>query len=112
MWSLKLVGTTVQAIHSLTFVYLFYIPIYEWSFKISTNDTKDLTKIAIAQKNVYMRKFDQCHIDQNVLYTALMKHNTILNPIWNEKIRIIGANSYFYSVVVPEFYNDRASTNF
>ena len=29
-----------------------------------------------------------------------------------EKIRIIGANSYFYSVVVPKFYHDRASTNF
>ena len=41
-----------------------------------------------------------------------MKRNTILNAIWNEKIRIIGANSYFYSVVVPKFYRDRASTNF
>ena len=41
-----------------------------------------------------------------------MKHNTILNPIWNGKIRIIGANSYFYSALVPKFYCDRASTNF
>ena len=41
-----------------------------------------------------------------------MKHNTILNAIWNEKIRVIDTNSYFYSVVVPKFYHDRASTNF
>ena len=59
-----------------------------------------------------MRKFDQLKIDSNVFHTALMKHNTILNPIWNGKIRIIGANSYFYSIVVPKFYHDRASTNF
>ena len=59
-----------------------------------------------------MRKFDQRHIDPNVFYTAFMKHSTILNPIWNGKIRIIGANSYFHSVVVPKFYHDRGSTNF
>ena len=112
MWSLKLVGTTVQAIHHLTFAYLFYAPIFERSFKISTNDAKDWTKITIAQKNAYMRKLDQRHIDPNVFYTALKKHNTILNPIWNRKIRIISANSYFYSVVVPKLYHDRASTNF
>ena len=41
-----------------------------------------------------------------------MKHNTILNAIWNEKTRVIDTNSYFYSVVVPKFYHDRASTNF
>ena len=29
VWSLKLVGTTVQAMHSLTFVYLYYVPIFE-----------------------------------------------------------------------------------
>ena len=59
-----------------------------------------------------MRKFDQHHIDQNVFYTVLMKRNTILNSIWNGKIRIIGTNSFFYSVVVPKFYHDRASINF
>ena len=101
VWSLKLVGTTVQAMHSLTFAYLYYVPIFEWSFEITTNDIKDLTKITVAQKNAYMRKFDQLRIDSNVFHTALMKHNTILNPIWNGKIRIIGANSYFYSIVVP-----------
>ena len=37
MWFLKLVGTTVQAIHSLMFAYLFYIPISELSFKITTS---------------------------------------------------------------------------
>ena len=52
MWSLKLVGTTVQAIHSLTFAYFFYVPIFEQSFKISTNNTKDLTKIRIAPKKM------------------------------------------------------------
>ena len=81
MWSLKLVGTTAQAIHSLTFVYLFYIPIFERNFKITTNYTKDLTKITIAQKDTYMRKFDQLRIDSNIFYTVLMKHITILNPI-------------------------------
>ena len=59
-----------------------------------------------------MRKFDQRDIDPNVFYTGLMKHSTILNPIWNEKIRIICANSYFNTAVVPKFYHDRASTNF
>ena len=59
-----------------------------------------------------MRKFDQRHVDPNVFYTALMKHNTIVNPIWSGIIRIIGANSYFYSVVVPKFYHDRADKNF
>ena len=111
-WSLKLADTTVQAIHSLTFAYLFYVPIFERSFKITINDTKDLTKIKIAQKNVYMIKFDQRSIDPNVFYTALMKLNTILNPIWNGKIRIIGASFYLYSVVVLKFYHDRASINF
>ena len=33
MWSLKLVGATVQAIHSLTFAYLPYVPIFERSLK-------------------------------------------------------------------------------
>ena len=67
MWSLKLVGTTVQAILSLTFAYFFYVPIFERSFKISTNNTNDLTKIRIAQKkNAYMRKFGQRHIDANI----------------------------------------------
>ena len=56
MWSLKLVGTTVQAIHSLTFAYLFYVPIFERSFKITINDTKYLTKITIAQKKCLHEK--------------------------------------------------------
>ena len=112
MWSLKLVGTTVQVIHSLTFAYLLFVPTFERSFKITTNDIKDLTKITIAQKNPYMRRFDQRSIDPNVFYTALMKHNTILNPIWNGKIRTIGANLYFYSFAVSKFYHDSASTNF
>ena len=112
IWSLKLVGTTVQAIHSLIFACLFYVPTFKRSFKMTTYDTKDLPKITIAQKNANMRKFDQLRIDSNVFSTALMKHHVILNPIWNRKIRIIGANSYFYSVVVPKFYHDRASTNF
>ena len=112
MWSLKLVGTTGQAIHSILFAYLFYVPIFERSFKITANDTKDLTKTTIAQKNAYMRKFDQHSIDPNVFYTALTKHSTILNPIWKGKISIIGASSYFHSVVIPKFYHDRASRNF
>ena len=65
MCYLKLVGTTVQAIHSLTFAYLFYVPILKRSVKISTNYTKDLTKITIAQKNACLRKFYQRHIDPN-----------------------------------------------
>ena len=65
MCYLKLVGTTVQAIHSLIFAYLFYVPILKRSVKISTNYTKDLTKITIAQKNASMRKFYQHHIDPN-----------------------------------------------
>ena len=56
MWSLKLVGTTVQVVHSLTFAYLFYVPIFERSFKISTNGTMDLTKITIAQKKCLHEK--------------------------------------------------------
>ena len=56
VWSLKLVGITVQAIHSLTFAYLFYVSNFEQRFKIITNDTKDLIKIMIVQKNAYMRK--------------------------------------------------------
>ena len=41
-----------------------------------------------------------------------MKYNTILNLIWNGKIRIICANSYFVRLVVPKLYLDKASTNF
>ena len=50
IWPLKLVGITVQAIQSLIFAYLFYVPNFERRFKIITNDTKDLTKKTIVQK--------------------------------------------------------------
>ena len=96
---------------SILFGYLWFESKFWWYFGI-TSETKDLTVLTTTQKNEYLRKFDINGKFSNAFYSASLKSNTVLQPIWKWKTKIFGPNVARYYVFVPKLYHDRASSGF
>ena len=84
---------------------------FEQQFGV-TNETKDITGLTTTQNSEFLRKFDATGKSSNSFHTASLESNTVLQPIWNQKTKIVGPNVARYYVFVRNFYHDRANSGF